>query len=154
MCDASEQAREHLAAARPAQHDQLGIEGLGLRENRLGDAVDGRVAHGPADGEAGHPQLEGRRLGDKGSLIPGLGRDPPVAGQLVYPQMQRPDLGHSLGRDILHQFEHGLALVHVVDRQQDPREHPTSRGLHLALRPQHHPPSSPGVEDGRSTRPA
>ena len=140
MCDAPEQAREHLAAARPAQHDQLGIEVLGLRQNRLGDTVDRRVADGPADGEAGHPQLEGRRLGDKGGLIPGFGRVPPVTGQLGLPQMQRPDLGSSLGRHVLHQIEHWLALVHVADCQQDPLEHPPHAAFISHCRPQAPPP--------------
>src|SRR5262249_52898498 len=89
------------------------------------------VTYASTRGQAGHPQFEGRSLSDERRLIPGFTRVPLVTGHLAQPQMQRPDLGHSLGCDLFHQAEHRLALVEVVDRYQDPREHRTSRGLHL-----------------------
>ena len=89
--DAPEQAREHLAATRAAEHDQLGIEGPRLRKDCLGYPVDCRVTYASAGGEAGHPQFERRSLGDERRLIPGFARVPLITRHLAQPQVQRPD---------------------------------------------------------------
>ncbi len=125
MRDAAEQAREQLAPTRAAQHDELSVEGVRLPENRLGDPVDGRVADDATGGEAGHSQLERRRLGDEGGLVAALKRAPVVSRHLAQPQMQHPNLGNPFGRDTVDEAEYLLALAHVIDRRQDPREHRT-----------------------------
>jgi hypothetical protein len=77
---AAEQAGGHFPAARAAQDDEVGAEGLGLRQYRLGDPVDDRGPDVPGRRDAGHAQFEDRRLDEIAGLAAALPAVPDRAG--------------------------------------------------------------------------
>jgi hypothetical protein len=80
--------------------NEIGIECLRLREDCLGDPVDGRISDVPARGEASHPQIQDRRIGDECCFASRLVRVPAEARDLTQPQMQHSRLRRPVSGDV------------------------------------------------------
>src|SRR5690348_571849 len=122
---AAEQAGGQFPAARAAQDDEVGAEGLGLRKYRLGDPVDDRGPDVPGRGNAGHAQFEDRRLDEVAGLAAALPGVPDRAGELSLAQVENLDLGYPLGGKLLDEIQG--ALVGFLDRHHDPAKHNLTR---------------------------